>query len=43
MMVDPTNVNPRFLRSLEILSESGVLAGISERLWKLLIMGSLST
>ena len=43
MIVDPTNVKLRFFRSLEILSESGVLAGISEIFWKLLMMGWLLT
>lgn len=43
MMVGPTKVKPRFLRSLLIFSESGVDAGISSKVLKALSMGVWST
>lgn len=39
MMVGPTKVKPRFLRSLLICSERGVEAGISAWVLKALSMG----
>src|SRR5258708_25937743 len=38
-MVDPTNLKPRFFRSTLMASDSGVLAGMSFKLRRRLIIG----
>lgn len=43
MIVDPTNVNPRFLRSFDSASDSGVVAGTSFMDRRLLRIGFPST
>jgi len=40
-MVDPTNLKPRFIRSLLILSDNSVFAGISERAVRLEMIESI--